>query len=281
MAQLADTTLFSDGNLKEYYKLESVSANKNGNNLTNTGTVAFNAARWALGADYSTSWGSNGKVLRSGTSFSTDMSGAFSVSFWIKERITIVGTSATAHMIDWRSTSGTSRYCIVKYQDNAGTPRISIDAAGTTINFNVTLGTASFRHIVLTCSSGGTITLYIDGSSSTTGSRGSTTDANNNFAIGNAVDSTSNGVAAIIDDVGVFNRLLTSGEVTTLFSAGALTYSNSETISLTEAVTTTIGRTVSISETLSLTETYSIVAPRTPWSNSLKPTTTWTNPSKP
>lgn len=282
MAQVEATALFSDGNLEEYWKLESVSANKNGNNLTNTGSVAFSAARWALGADFGTTWGVNGKALRN-TGLSVNLAGAWSVSFWIKERVTIIGTGIAAHVIDWTSTTSTNTRVIIKYQDNAGTPRIVVEAAGTATNYNHTIGTSAFEHIVVTSTgNSGTVTIYVNGTSVATGSQGTGTNAANSFSIGAAYDGTSNGVAAIIDDVAVFDRVLNSGEVSTLYNGGALTYSVTETTTLNETSPSYIrGALYSVTEIVTPTETLTTAIPRVRWSNATQSSSSWTNQSKP
>ena len=207
-------------NLVAYWKLDESSGNAadsvGSNTLTNTNTVGYAAALINNGADFGTSVSHNKTLHNAG--LGVDLSGAASWSGWIKIRTEPTGTSGL-RFVDWRSATGTSRYLICGYEDNAGTKRIRLDASGTIIGYNVTLGTSAWHHVVVTYSASGTVTLYLDGSSVSTGSRGTGT-VTASFDIGNGVEKVT-GQATYMDEIGAWSRELTSTEVTQLYKGGA------------------------------------------------------------
>jgi len=272
--ELGSTTLFSDPNIKEYYKLENANADKNSNNLTNTGSVTFTTAKFNNGANFGTTWGNSGKRLKVVTGMTTDLAVAWSMVCWVKETATIIGTNEIGHIIDWSSQTTTDRRVTLKYQDNSGTPRLVFTCAGTDNFYNVTIGTSTFRHLAVTKGSGGTVKLYVDGVMVATGTQGTDAGGSAEFSIGAAIDNTTaNGCAMIIDDLAVFNRELTAGEVATL----VYTTATAETATLTETITVTKGFAISVAETLSSTETLSYSVPVNTWSNMSRNSSTWTN----
>ena len=66
--ELYSTPLFTDSSLKAYYRLEDENDSKNSFTLTNTGSVAFNAAKFSNGMDTGTTNGHN-KYLRTSSAF--------------------------------------------------------------------------------------------------------------------------------------------------------------------------------------------------------------------
>lgn len=210
MAQLSTTTLFSDANLVSYYKLENTSDSKGANTLTNTGSVAFVSAKYGNGADLTAT--NSSKKLASGNNLGIAGTGAMSVTFWVKQYNTTDGGFFTH-----TSTTTADRYLIVK-QDGAG--NLQFNGAGVTGSVAFT-DTTSFHHVVITRSGAGAMLGYLDGvqvASFSAGATGLTTD---NFQIG-AIDGGGGAEwgLAIIDDMGIFSRVLTAQEVQILYQDG-------------------------------------------------------------
>lgn len=207
--------------LVAYYKLDEASGNAADSvasqTLTNVGTTPYTACLINNGADFGTVDAHSKKLDRTTDGFGVDLGTAYSLSFWTKVR-TAPGSGLTRRFIDWRSTAGTSAYLLCDYNNNAGTLRLQINSSGTNTNYNITLSTSSFTHIVVTRGSG--ITLYVNGSSVATGTAANS-GAGANFTIGNATGGTSVGMASYIDEVGAWSREISASEVTSLYNGGA------------------------------------------------------------
>lgn len=218
MPELIATTLIKDANLVAYWKLEDVNDSKGSRNFTNTGSVAFNTGKFNNGADY----GQNNTtkyLSRTLDNFGLAGNADVSVSLWVKIRTE--PTTLTA-FFELPSTLTVSRYLLLDYDFNAGTPRLHVDASlGTTIDYNVTLGTSVYHHIVVTRNvSGNIITLYLDSVAVGTGTIGTTSTGANEFTLGSnhAGGQLS---SAIFDDVAIFSRVLTAAEVALIYKDAA------------------------------------------------------------
>ncbi len=212
---LAGTNLISDSNLVSYYKLEDTSDSKGSNTLTNNNSVTFGTARFNNGADQGSS--NSNKYLSVAGNLGIAGNSDFSISLWLKQN-TEIGSGT---QVGWALYSQTTadRYIQMNYLYNGGTRRLQIDAAGTSFTYDIVLGTAAFRHIVVTRDvSGNAVRLYVDGVDVAGSTIGSSTAGQNKFTLG-ADPSGGQVTSWIIDDVGVFNKKLTAGEVTTLFNS--------------------------------------------------------------
>jgi len=78
-------------------------------------------------------------------------------------------------------------------------------------------------HVVGTVSSGGTVTLYVDGASEGSDTGGSLSSTNNDFVIGSDQESGRDyEVNGYVDDVKVYDKELTATEVSNLYSSGSI-----------------------------------------------------------
>ncbi len=224
MAQLRDTKLYYDANLQEYYKLEDTSG-KNGNTLTNNNSVAFNAAKFLNGADLGSADGN--KTLSQASAFSY-AGGAYSITFWVKIN-TEPGSGVLYDLIQLSDVTTSHTQLYLAYYNPAGTPelyfaRTRINVADDVATFNVTLGTSVFHHMVFTYDATN-IRVYLDGVlvAGPTAASGTGTLGTGGFVIGGQTnDLTANNALAIIDDVGLFNRVLTPLEVWSLYAPPGL-----------------------------------------------------------
>lgn len=223
MAELNSiSALLADGNLKAYYRCEDANdTTANAFNLTNSTGVAFSSAKYGNGAV------GNGvaKNLFITNNLGID-GGNISVSCWVKLNNEI--TSGTWAF--WGQTSATSKVRYeVTYEYNSGTQRLRFarvknNVAGESATHTVTLGTSTFHHIVLTYN-GTTVKGYLNnvevasfsasGSGATTGNSCFILMARDNG------DNTINQVEygdATVDDVPIFNRVLTTDEISQLYT---------------------------------------------------------------
>lgn len=204
-------------NIVAYWKLDESSGNAadstgNGYTLTIQGTTTYSPALIANGGDLgSTDANSNG--FSRGDGMSIDLSGASSVSLWVKFTGTPIGIR---RLMTWGSTTGTSRYFQLNYDD--ATTTLTVNASNSNINATIDLTDSAWHQVGYTCSAAGATTLYHNGTSVATGSR-STDTASAQFAIGN-VSAFNFGSPAIFDEIGTWSKELTSAEMTELYNSG-------------------------------------------------------------
>lgn len=213
---LAGTSLISDANLIAYYKLEDVNDSKGSNTLTNNGSGSFSAARFDNGYDQGTANAT--KYLSVSSNLGIAGNADISVSFWVKLNAEIASGNWT--LSSHNSNLTANGYFDLEYQYNAGTRRFQVDTSGTSFSVNTTIGTSAFHHIVYTRNvSGNTATLYYDNSSIGTSAVGVPADPGNIFGMGAFRAGSNISAACLFDDVAVFNRVLSSGEVTTIYNS--------------------------------------------------------------
>lgn len=232
-AEFSTTSLFSDSGLVAYWKLEDLTDSKASYTLTNVNSVTFTSAKFTNGANLGTS--NTDKYL----SLNSDLGitgGAVSISLWVK--ITAALTTGTYVFFD-TADSGTDIRNKIQYTYNSGNPiivfsrqreNISFD----NVNYSITLNTTDFYHLMYVYD-GTTLKGYVNGlsvgtvASSGNGSFGVDIDYTYIGATRNDIPSVTNFANAIIDDVAVFNRVLTDTEVLTIFSSSGKLISYSKT----------------------------------------------------
>lgn len=232
-AEIYTMSLYNDANLAAYYRLEDAIDNQNSGtdyDLTNFNSVPFNTAKYNNGADGGTTNGSLRLAVSSDLGIS-DIATNISFSFWGKMNTEI----GSGNQFFFEKTLGPTNpqvvgYMVV-YEYNGGTRRLRFQRAkhGVADNicyYNITLGTSNFYHIALTWD-GSTVRGYVNGTEQcTVASSGSgATDSNltNRFAILSSDNGYSPGswLSGIVDDMAVFNRVLTPTEITDIYTASA------------------------------------------------------------
>lgn len=215
MAELNSTSLLVDANLKAYYRGENVNdSTANANTLTNVNSVAFTGGKFSNAFDFGSS--NTTKYLQRTTDLGIAGNSNSSFSFWVKLQAEIA--SSTWTLLRHSSTSGADRYIEVYYDYNAGTRRLVVDVSGTTYTYTVTLGTSNYHHIVITKNvAGNSSHLWLDNTDVANGTLGSTTTGNNFIVLG-AREVPSNYSSVFIDDVGCFDKVLNSTEISTLYT---------------------------------------------------------------
>ena len=83
-----------------------------------------------------------------------------------------------------------------------------------------TVNDGAWHHVALTYTSGGTTTLFVDGSSVQSGNAPSFTTSTQALRIGESIDTFWGNFQGSLDDVRIWNRILSSSEISSLNSAG-------------------------------------------------------------
>lgn len=211
--------------LISYWKLDEISGNAEdshgSNDLTNINSTPYVAAKINNGADFEASNSNQFSISNGAQSGLSLGSSDFSFSLWIK--IESIGGNKTL----------ISKY---KYTDNTRSYQLGIDTNGdifltTSSNGSDTperiwtsanLTTATWYHIVVV-KVGTSATLYINGTEISGGSGSLASSLYNttaDFRIG-ALATDDNLYDGIIDEVGIWARALSSGEVSELYNSGA------------------------------------------------------------
>jgi len=224
MAEIHASPLFSDANLKAYWRLENeTDTSGNGFTLTNNGTIAFNAAKYFKGCELGTANTNKHLNVNNDLGITT---GAISVSMWVKSNTTPSGGVVTSLFEHGDSGSDTRRW--IRYNDAAGTPQLQFNRqkeniANDAFSYNITLSTSEFTHIVYTYD-GTTIRGYVNGvdignvAASGNGASGVDIDYTYIGARRSQTPAVTSYANILTDDVAVFNRALTATEVLSIFN---------------------------------------------------------------
>jgi Concanavalin A-like lectin/glucanases superfamily len=201
-------------NLVSYYDLEDRFDAHGANDLTEVGTPT-----------YASALDSNGLVcdavadqLYLASNMSLSWSGDYTWQFWTYKPS---GAAFSGYMADHVTTTGNNRRVLFIW-DTTGSNNLTIYCGG----FNAgetfvagSLSTLTWYHWVLV-KTGTSWELFKNGTSVGTKTSGTTTYSVNKFAIGGSVDPNGGGTCNF-DMAGLWNRALTSSEVTQLYNSGA------------------------------------------------------------
>jgi hypothetical protein len=217
---LRNSTLFTDANLQAYWELENVNDSKNSYTLTNGNTVTFVAGKFNNGANIA---GSNKslKILDNiGVTFST----AYTMCGWIKLNNEI--SSGDWALFDINHNANGSEITLLKYQYNGGSrqlyfTRYNSGAVGDYGTYSVALGTSSYHFFAIQYT-GTAMKLFLDGSevfsTNSASTAGTTGPYTKGVGLGMEVQNTTGNTDAIFDDVAIFNRALSSTEISNHYS---------------------------------------------------------------
>ena len=185
------------------------------NHLTDNNTIASGTGIISNGADIEKD---NTEFLSVADNASLSITGDYSISLWYKPETAPV--SDQAHALFSKSIA---EYHL-DYENGApGGLRLRCWNNSNPAIQAVDLGTGTFKHIVLVYSdSGDTATFYVNASSIGAPAQTSNpTDSTNDLRLGRRGGSADMYADGIIDEVGLWNRALTSDEVTSLYNGGA------------------------------------------------------------
>lgn len=166
----------------------------------------------------------NGVQIGASTDFELTSTGSISVWF-----VTSVGSWERGWIVGTISSYSTPGYGI--WLDSGGSPVFStaVGDASNSIKYTVDMeASTNWHHAVMTWDVNGNLITYLDGSPVDSREITITPTNGDNFTIGINTDTFNEWVFnGKIDEVGVWNRVLTSGEVTSLYGAGSgLAYSS-------------------------------------------------------
>lgn len=225
----ADTPLDLTYGLVSYWKLDESSGNASdsvgSNTLTNNNSASYAAGKINNGVDLETS---SSQSLTCADNASLSITGDMSISLWVKPESLVANQVIIGK---WASTSDQRSYAF--FINSSGVLRAYISSDGTNANTSkldltaTTLSAGTMYYLTFVYdASAGSISLYINGSlnNTSTGHKTSIYNSTSIFGLGNNLEDFDY-FDGIIDEAALYNRILTSDEVTSLYNSGAgLTY---------------------------------------------------------
>ena len=206
--------------IRAYYKLDESSGNPvdatgNGYTLTNNNTVGFASGKINNAADFGAS--NTDKTLSVASALGIADDAAMSIAYWFKTPATLANFPG---VLNYTQNGGISLMILLDHTND----RIVGISVGPGMNDNTNLGTftpavSTWYHFAVTFD-GTDAQVYKDGSTfGSTYAVDVDAGASDNFMIGRNVDDFwfADG---LIDEVGVWNRELTSAEITSLYNSG-------------------------------------------------------------
>jgi hypothetical protein len=221
--------IYNGGDMLAWYTFDNnnITADSSGNSrtLTNGGGMQAEPVLFARG---------NGSVYSSALTSTFNLSttaitinNSFSISVWV--RPTDLTANTQRYVISHGTASTTNNLLFIAFNNIVSTTNTLIrfgftgnDLDTTAVNISTYLN--KWTHIVVTFNwvTGGTRNIYVNGILSATNTSASTPTFGNNFRIGYSA-LTTNGFIGYIDDVRVYNKVLTAADVSILYRDNPLT----------------------------------------------------------
>lgn len=197
--------------LMAYYKCDDTSSGLL--DYSGNGFAAYeyaNAPIYEVVGKINTSVGvvNNSDGLLSGVNSS--FSQEWSISLWLQSSNSNFGTV-------YDGSSGEAGDGLLMWWFGDGQVMITVPAGGSYV-VGGAINDGGWHHIVATVSSGGEVNLYIDGYTIGTSTGGAITPATGGFLFG-LLKRGDTGIEANYDEIGIWNRVLTSSEVTSLYNS--------------------------------------------------------------
>src|SRR3990167_10661781 len=226
--------------LVSLWALEGLTDSHGSNTLTNNNSVTFVTAKVANGADLETDTDMSLSVADVAT---LDITGDMSISMWWKYESdiesTLISKFGAAGNRSWRIYKDSVGDQIEFHVSTDGTALVEVTWAHAASN-------ATWYHYVLTYTAATHLAeMWLDGTSLGTNDVTVTSIFNSTaaFYIGSDAGSPSTTNDGIVDEVGVWSKVLNAGEVAQLYNAGAglayASFSDNPTIAETQATTDT------------------------------------------
>jgi RHS repeat-associated protein len=220
-----DTTGTLRNGLVSYYNMQGNANDYWGStNLTNVSSTPFNTGKIGTGADFGAN--NTSHYLYSSTN-PIAFNGSHSVALW--EKVETEPTTNSEYFWQESDKNGISFLDYYNYNDS-GTYKLAFELYNCSAYPQAThvgdLGTSGYHFIAATYSYLGTMTLYVDGTAvaSTTGVSGSGSGcyaSSTGMSTDGIPDLGGEKASAIVDEVGVWNRVLTQTEINNLFNGSA------------------------------------------------------------
>jgi hypothetical protein len=206
-------------NIVSYYKLEEASGSAADAAGSNTGTVTGSpySATGKIGSAYN--FNGTTEYVQCGTGIATALNSSdFSVSLWINPDALISNPNYTSFI--WNGS--TEGFRIYYYNGDLIFGTLNAGGGWQSSTYTTTLSASTWYHVVATCVNGGAMKLYVNGSD--VGSA-ATSDGMNaiagNFNIATNATAAGQWFDGTIDEIGVWDKVLTSTEVTDLYNSGS------------------------------------------------------------
>jgi hypothetical protein len=209
-------------NLISYWKLDEASGTRvdshGSNDLTDNNTVLAGTGIINNGADFESA---NSEYLSIVDNASLSFTGDHSFSFWFKPE----SSGAVFALISKYSQVTGNRSYLLRYLTTPSLSMIINNTGSSNESYTtaVDLGTGAFKHIVWTWdASASQGQFYVEDVNigSPTGAKTSIFDGNALFTISRRSDEAIEYADGVMDEVGIWNRVLTSDEVTELYNNG-------------------------------------------------------------
>lgn len=225
MPELAKTILADSSNLKAYYKFNSgaltTDSSGNGYTLSNNNTVGETASgKFGYAADLGSS---SNKYF----SIANDIGitgGAITMSCWVK-----LNAEVSANKYDFFNQGDASTFVDyhITYEYNSGTRRLVFrrirrGVVANDVNYNLTLGTSSWYHLVLTYD-GTTLRAFVNGAyvggiaSSGNGSSGTSDITGIGADVSSGPPDANTYAFTLIDDAAIFSSALSADQIKELY----------------------------------------------------------------
>ena len=257
--------------LVSYWTLDETSGTRadshGSNDLTDNNTVLSGTGILSNGADFEAS-NSEYLSIADGSQTGLDITGDIAISAWVKLE-SDVPNSSSYQIVSKYNTSSQRAYEFNINDPSVGndTIRFLVSNNGTTddiMSVEYTFTSGIWYHVAASWdASASTATFYVNGLSigTDTGTATSIYNSTSDLIVGaRPAASPTNFFDGIIDEVGIWSRVLTAGEISNLYNEGnalpyaGISFSVSDTVTLTENITNLRTRNFSVSETTTLTE---------------------------
>lgn len=219
MAELFTTALNSDANLKAYWRLEGNSLDETANNHDGTDTTITYGTAYGKYGQGATLNGTSSKIVTA-TNIGISGNATFSMGGWVK----LGSTSGFRSAISWGNAGVALQAAGLGCNLNsAGDLGVAFAGGNSAFTAGSLIGTTDRVHIAVTKAAGAIntqTTLYINGASVALAGGASTSTPNITDAVVNlGIFGTggSNFWSGDLDDMFIFNRVLTAAEILSLY----------------------------------------------------------------
>ncbi|TXG77192.1 LamG domain-containing protein [Candidatus Dojkabacteria bacterium] len=208
--QNQDSTLLTG--ILAYWKFDESSGNAtdssgNSETLTNIGTMTFVSGKINNGIQSA----SGKNMQKTADNIGLSSGGDYSWSFWVN-----FSAFTSGYVFRHRTASGANRDNLVYV---SGSGEVRMYASGNEIT-DSGLSTSTWYHFVVT-KTGTTFELFTNTVSQGTTTQGTSGAALNQISIGGDIDGSTSLLTGVIDEFGVWDRALSSAEISELYNGGS------------------------------------------------------------
>ncbi len=208
--------VFGDSSSVALYQL-----NGNGNDTGGNYNLSINGSSFNTGK-FGNAWNGTGTNAAYSTASGLNLSGAWSMSFWYKSSttnqnnkrlVTLKGSNITA---GWNNYNGSLGFYI------GGANLVSSATSVTRVSQipDAQVNDGSWHHLAFSVTNGGSWVIYLDGTSysGAVSGEGRSFNVNNYLAITNYDTGNGYNTTGLVDQLRIFNRVISAGEVTQLYN---------------------------------------------------------------